>query len=60
MINIMQFLVDQFDTGLQYRTINTLRSAISTTHPDIEGSQCWGSYFVKVIYYILLVTLTKK
>ena len=37
-INIMQFLVDQFDTGLQYRTINTLRSAISTTHPDIEGS----------------------
>ena len=59
-INIMQFLVDQFDTGLQYRTINTLRSAISTTHPDIEGSQCWGSYFVKVIYYILLVTLTKK
>ena len=37
-LNITQFLVDQFDTGLQYRTINTLRSAISTTHPDIEGS----------------------
>ena len=37
-VNIVQFLVDQFDTGLQYRTINTLRSAISTTHPDIEGS----------------------
>ena len=37
-MNIMQFLVDQVDTGLQYRTINTLRSAISTTHPDIEGS----------------------
>ena len=38
MVNIVQFLVDQFDTGLQYRTINTLRSAISSTHPDIEGS----------------------
>ena len=37
-MNIMQFLVDQFDTGLQHRTINTLSSAISTTHPDIEGS----------------------
>ena len=37
-VNIVQFLVDQFDTGLQYRTINTLRSAISSTHPDIEGS----------------------
>ena len=37
-VNIVQFLVDHFDTGLQYRTINTLRSAISTTHPDIEGS----------------------
>ena len=37
-VNIIQFLVDQFDTGLQYRTMNTLRSAISTAHPDIEGS----------------------
>ena len=34
----MQFLVDQFDTGLLYRTITTLRPAISTTHPDIGGS----------------------
>ena len=38
MMSIMEFLADQFDTGLQYRTINTLRLAISTTHPDIEGS----------------------
>ena len=37
-VNIMQFLTDQFDSGLQYRTVNTLRSAISTTHPEIEGS----------------------
>ena len=24
------------------------------------AKQCWGSYFMKVIYYILLVTFTKK
>jgi len=33
----MEFLTDQFDLGLQYRTINTIRSSISSTHPDIEG-----------------------
>ena len=37
-VNIMQFLTDQFDTGLQYRTVNTIRSAISMTHPEIEGT----------------------
>ena len=35
--NVLQFLAEQFDTGLQYRTVNTLRSAISTTHPNIDG-----------------------
>ena len=35
---IRQFLVDQSDTGLQYCTINTSWSAISTTHSHIEGS----------------------
>ena len=34
----MHFLTDQFDTGLQYRTVNTIRSAISMTHPEIEGT----------------------
>lgn len=33
----MQFLTDQFDQGLQYRTVNTLRSAISMTHPDVDN-----------------------
>ena len=36
--DIMEFLTDQFDSGLQYRTINTIRSSISTTHPDIDGT----------------------
>jgi len=36
--NIMQFLVDQFDAGLQYHSINTLRSAISMTHATIDGT----------------------
>ena len=35
--NILQFLAKQFDTGLQYRSVNTLRSAISTTHSSIDG-----------------------
>ena len=35
--NILQFLDEQFDTGLQYRSVNTLRSAISTTHTNIDG-----------------------
>ena len=35
--NVLQFLAEQFDTGLRYRTVNRLRSAISTTHPNIDG-----------------------
>jgi len=33
----MQFLADQFDLGLQYRTVNTLQSAISMTHPTVNS-----------------------
>ena len=36
--SIIEFLTDQFDLGLQYCTINTIRSSISTTHPGIEGT----------------------
>ena len=36
--SIMEFLTDQFDLELQYRTINTMQSSISTTHPGIEGT----------------------
>jgi hypothetical protein len=35
--NILSFLADCFDDGLQYRSINVLRSALSFTHPKIDG-----------------------
>ena len=35
--DILTFLSDQFDNSLQYRTVNVLRSAISSIHPWIEG-----------------------
>lgn len=35
--NITEFLCDSFDIGLQYRTINTYRSALSSVIPPIEG-----------------------
>ena len=34
---VLEFLTDNFDLGLQYRTVNTLRSAISTTHATIDN-----------------------
>ena len=33
----MEFLASQFEQGKQYRTINSYRSAISTTHSPIDG-----------------------
>ena len=35
--NILEFLADQFDLGLQYRSLNTLRSAISNSHSQIDS-----------------------
>ena len=40
---VLEFLTDLFDKGLQYRTINTYRSAISMTHLPLDGSLI-GSY----------------
>jgi hypothetical protein len=34
--NILSFLADCFNDGLQYRSINVLRSALSSTHPKID------------------------
>ena len=34
---ILEFLADQFDLGLQYRSLNTLRSAISNSHSQIDS-----------------------
>ena len=35
---MLEFLTDLFDKGLQYRTINTYRNAISMTHLPLDGS----------------------
>ena len=37
--SILEFLLEQFNMGKQYRMINTLRSAISMTHNEIEGTR---------------------
>ena len=36
---ILEFLYEQFEMGKQYRTINTLRSAISMTHDEVDGTR---------------------
>lgn len=35
--DILTFLTEVFNEGLAYRSINVLRSAISSTHPKIDG-----------------------
>ena len=35
--NVLTFLSEQFQNNLQYRTVNVLRSAISSTHQLIDG-----------------------
>ena len=35
--DILTFLSDSFDSGLQYRSINVLRSALPANHPKIDG-----------------------
>ena len=37
--SILEFLLEQFNMGKQYRTINTLRSAISMTHDEVDGTR---------------------
>ena len=36
---ILEFLLEQYETGKQYRTINTIRSAISMTHEEVDGTR---------------------
>ena len=36
---VLEFLYDQFESGKQYRTINSLRSVISMTHDDVDGTR---------------------
>ena len=35
--DILEFLLGQYEAGKRYRTINSLRSAISMTHNEIDG-----------------------
>ena len=35
--SVLNFLASQFEAGLEYRTLNLNRSALSATHPQIEG-----------------------
>ena len=34
---MLNFLASQFEAGLEYRTLNVYHSALSATHPQIEG-----------------------
>ena len=34
---ILEFLLHQYEAGKMYRTINTMRSAISMTHEEVDG-----------------------
>lgn len=36
---VLEFLLLQFEEGKQYRTINTIRSAISMTHEEVDGTR---------------------
>ena len=37
--DVLEFLFEQFEMGKQYRTTNTLRSAISMTHDEVDGTR---------------------
>ena len=51
---ILEFVFEQFNMGKQYRTINTIRSAISMTHDEIDGTRVGQhplvSRFLKGVY----------
>ena len=43
---VLNFLAIQFEAGLEYRTLNVYRSALSATHPQIEGFKVGEHPFV--------------
>ena len=51
---VLEFLLSQFQAGKQYRTINSLRSAISMTHVEVDGVRIGQhplvSRFVKAVF----------
>ena len=36
--HFLEFLVGLYDQGLQHRSLNSIRSAVSVTHKQVEGS----------------------
>ena len=36
---VLEFLLEQYQAGKQYRTINSFRSAISMTHEEVDGTR---------------------
>ena len=38
-LNVLEFLTSQFDQGKKYRTLNSYRSTISSTHMPVDGFQ---------------------
>ena len=52
--NILSFLADCFDDGLQYRSLNVLRSALSSSYPRIDGYEVGQhSYVLNLMKSIL-------
>ena len=48
---IINFLSEKYDKGLQYRTLNSLRSAISAYHVHIDGKSVWENIQKFVLYW---------
>ena len=51
--DLLTFLAECFESGLQYCSINVIRSALSGTHPKIDGHVGQHPYVVRLIKGIL-------
>ena len=43
---VLEFLLEQFESGKQYRTINVIQSAISMTHEEVDGTRVGQHHLV--------------
>ena len=46
-VDIGNFLAEEFDRGLEYRTLNVYRSAISALHPSVDGTPVGAHPLIK-------------
>ena len=46
-VDIGNFLAEEFDRGLEYRTLNVYRSAISALHPNVDGTPVGAHPLIK-------------